>query len=334
MSNRFEVSYQLTPVQARDAYVDYLWRSRWASFLALPFLLAVLLAGLGTERWHLLCVFGIGFWIVCAVPFARIYLGRKQVGAALARKPVRLIFEEEGFRAESDEVVTRARWTAIRRIRVLPAALALERSRSSLPIFVPLSALSAEARAFLERRVREAGSAVGGGGRPLDEEEAPLPVRFEIAYEFTGGLGRRAGLRLLWRRYAGFLLMMPVLGAGLVAGLGSRGMEELCTFGLGLWVGVAAFLASAFWTGWRENRAAGPVPVRLVLDDEQLRLLAPEFESRLKWPAVARVWSLPECLVVDRRRLRYQIVIPLAALSPEAREFLERKVTGAGGELL
>jgi hypothetical protein len=99
-------------------------------------------------------------------------------------------------------------------------------------------------------------------------------------------------------------------------------------------VGVAAFLANAFWIGWRENRAAGPVPVRLVLDDEQLRLLAPEFESRLKWPAVQRVWRLPESLVVDRRRLRYQVVIPLAALSTEAREFLERKVKDAGGELL
>ena len=155
-----------------------------------------------------------------------------------------------------------------------------------------------------------------------------------VTYEISARLERRAFRRLSWRTWGGIHIAAIVAG---VTGV------LITANGLDLWIGgffLGVSLAyGAMWLALSldARRAFLRLPthrVTLELDESALRHSGDHVTSSYSWKFFASVWRYKDMWFLVNRVSRRAIGIPGAALTPELKAMIERKVKEGGGKIL
>lgn len=168
----------------------------------------------------------------------------------------------------------------------------------------------------------------------METSAAAAESRFEIEYEYTEALARRAFFALLWRRRTAYVLVSPLLFVWAVA----EAFSPTYSFLAGIALGAVLFTWSSWWASLRATRRAartpdGPPRIRILLDEALCTFEMRHVQVGLAWPGIQRVERLRELLLLYRPLQEGASTIPLAAVSPEALDFILRKVREAGGQV-
>lgn len=165
-------------------------------------------------------------------------------------------------------------------------------------------------------------------------ESEPGPAagpRHVVTYDFTPALGRAVFRSYFWRRYAGMAISSVIVLVFSLILLGSRDLKLLAAFLLGIDV--------ATWSSWiRLHRAAGkqgeklsPPTVRITLSDEGLDFESIDGTANLRWSGFRGVLRLEPAWLLERPDGLPPWSLPTAALTLEARGFIEQRIRESGG---
>jgi hypothetical protein len=155
----------------------------------------------------------------------------------------------------------------------------------------------------------------------------------ELHFRYTPSMAKRALLASLWDMYAVYMVMSVLVGAGCVFELKSAELRPLACFGLGV-------IAVLWWSWLNAYRLAGhlastmPNPEMTVkVSDTGIEFYTDDAMSRLSWPAVRSVFRFKHVWIIEQRVSRSRRPMPVAALTPEAKELIVRMVGNAGGRV-
>jgi hypothetical protein len=168
----------------------------------------------------------------------------------------------------------------------------------------------------------------------VETSAAAAGSRFEIEYEYTEALARRAFFALLWRHRTAHVLVSPLL---LLWAL-FEAFSPVYGFLAGVAVGAVAFTWASWWASSRIARRTartpdGPPRIRILLAETMCTFEMRHMRIDLAWPGIQRVERLRDFLLLYRPFRESVSIIPLAAIAPEAQDFLLRKVQEAGGRV-
>lgn len=157
--------------------------------------------------------------------------------------------------------------------------------------------------------------------------------RYEIEYELTPVLARRAFWAALWRERAAYVLITPLLFLWCLAEARSRSYGFLAGLGLG----VVLLTWSTWWASLRATRrqtaTGSDSKVRIVLAEEGCTFETLHRRTELAWAGVARIERLRDLWFFHFRGMPNPSSIPIAVLPPAAQDFIARRVTEAGGRV-
>jgi len=158
----FEGSYDYTPALARRAYRQWLWEASGGTLLALPLILLAAWVGLFSPGYRVLSAFALGALLTYLVLLVRSFSSTSRHAADYAGSPIRLRLDAAGITFSAAIIESTTPWSAVRGVMRTRDFLVLSRRGSSQPSLVPRVALTPEAVAFLEERVRSSGGRVRG----------------------------------------------------------------------------------------------------------------------------------------------------------------------------
>jgi YcxB-like protein len=156
----FDASYQYSSALARRAYLQWLWVGYGGALLVLPGALVAAAVGLLSVDYRLLSAFVIGALFTFVVLLARSVSSMSRHAADYAGDPIRLHLGPSGITFSSAIIESTTPWNAIRTVVHTRDFLVLSRRGSNQPTLVPKAALTSDALAFPEARVRETGGRV------------------------------------------------------------------------------------------------------------------------------------------------------------------------------
>jgi hypothetical protein len=159
--------------------------------------------------------------------------------------------------------------------------------------------------------------------------------RVDIEFQRSPSLARQAFRVYMWRRQAGWFIGSVGAAVGCVVwGLSDRPSRPLSLFILG-------FL-SFWWMSWllgyraagRTSRAAKRFggPLRLLASEDGVTLQATYGSSTTAWSAIGALFQSPHFWFLVRFDGAV-VTIPVAALDPAARQFIEANVRSAGAKI-
>jgi len=161
-------------------------------------------------------------------------------------------------------------------------------------------------------------------------------MRYEISLTYSKSLVRYAVLRFWWRVTGlRFVLAAALLLACFVTLLlGGDTSWFIGVLGTVLAMGVT-FAAAVYLVHYHNSlsklRAMGSPSATLVATDSALLLSSGAGSSTLPWSTVKEVWQFPECWLLLFSKAQF-ITLPLANVTPDAREFILQQVRSAGGK--
>jgi hypothetical protein len=160
-----------------------------------------------------------------------------------------------------------------------------------------------------------------------------MSVEYRASFTYSVALARRVYLRRLWELRNGFIVTTPIFAFLAIRTLAIGEDSPLAWFALG----VITALWSAWWLGWvhigRAAAAVGTPEVTFVATAETCTFRTTEAESVVRWSGIARLYRYPQVWLFVRKGLIQMSFVPSALLTPEAKAFVEERVTSSGGRL-
>jgi hypothetical protein len=157
VASEFRVSYVYSKSLARRAYLSLLWESQSGLVLTTPVGFVWALAYFGNEEYAALCGFVLGVVLMIWLHWLAGVRQSVRVAAANGFPDVTLVMNDEECSFATPHARSIAEWRAFARLYRLKHVWILVRKGSAQATTVPAEVLSADARAFLEGQVSQAG---------------------------------------------------------------------------------------------------------------------------------------------------------------------------------